>query len=312
MTKPTKLNLSKTTFENQLKDEIKRLLKQMDLKIPNSEKTNDILRNYLTIRLKLINPKIRKVLVNPNFIKEIILHPKRKEIELIFNIAKSGGNLNYFQSKRVIQSRFHDHLLNEWNIYHFHLSSEKDKKSKFVKQVDSLLFVYITDDIFVILGTDKHKYGIFADTKWIEILHDNFPELISQYKIKHWKDVNPKVNATERQTLWDKGYSLPMTKIRDTVYFSPGGGRMTSGHGMNVAESVNDILRWIYKLTDQINEYPKELCEYLQILPEKAKFKVQFGKEKLELVEIESKIKLLEFPEILIEKSELIKRIKTA
>lgn len=306
------MNLTKNNFENQLKEDIKRLLKQMDLKIPNSEKVSDVLRNYLTIRLKLINPKTRKVAVNPNFIKDLILHPKRKEIELIFNVAKNGGNLNYFQSKRVIQSRFHDHLLNEWNIYHFHLSSEKDRKSKFVKQVDSLLFAYITDDDFVILGADKHKNGIFGDSKWIEILHDYFPELITEYIVKDATDVNPKVNATERQTLWDKGYSLPMTKIKNTIYLSPGCGRMTSGHGMNVALTTNDILRWIYKLTDQINDSYKEICEFLKINPENAEFKVQFGEKELELIEVYSKTKLLEFPERLIEKNELQKRIKTA
>jgi hypothetical protein len=297
-------------FETDLKYEIKRISDDIGIKVKLTDGLDKVLRDYLTVRLKLIDLKKRKVRFCPDFYKELGKHPQKKEVEHIAKLAESGGNLNVFQSRRLLQTGFHDHLMSEWNIYHFHLSLKPDKKSKFVKQVDQLLFAFIDGETIVFLGTDTHREGIFADVKWIEVLHDHFPELIEKYRDYSKDEVSPIVNASERQTLWNKGYTLGMTKVRDAVYLNPGIGRSASGHSSDVITTEISILRWIYKINEQIDECSFEICQYLDIDMDKARFKVKFD-DTLALYEITTGIKLFDFPQVLIEKEELKNRLST-
>ncbi|HVD97747.1 MAG TPA: hypothetical protein VNB90_06040 [Cytophagaceae bacterium] len=296
-------------FEEDVKLALSRAANEIGFKVSPNLKLDDVILNYLTVRNKLIKSHKRNISINPEFSNEIEEHPKRNEILEIIRISLSGGNLNIFQSKRLIQTNFHDHLLAQWNIYHFHLSLEKDKKSNFVKQIDWLLFAYVDNERIIFLGANKHTPGIFGDKKWIEILHDFFPKVIEQYKIE-MTDVYPNVNSVENQMLWDKGYSLSMIKIRDVVYFNPGHGIMTSGHSSQLSSTTVDILRWIYSLTSQIKESYNEICEYIQLPVEEASFKIRLGEETLELYEVKTGIELLKFPSHLISREELLARLK--
>ncbi len=295
-------------FENDLKLEISVISNDMGFKISLNQDFYKVLLDYLTVRLKIVEPKYRQILINPDFLIELINHPKKREIETIIDFAKNGKGLNIFQSRRLFQSSFHDHLQQEWNIYHFHLSLEKDHKSIFVKQVNSLLFAYIDETHIVFLGTDTHKNGIFGDVKWIEILHDKFPHIIEKYRDNEILDIYPKLTSIERQTVWEKGLSVGMTKVKGVVYHNPGVGQMLSGHSMIVSKTAMEISRWINKLRGQINQNRKEISDYLGISDGLAEFKIRFGERKLELIELSSRTKLLEFPEILIEKEERIKK----
>lgn len=303
--------MNEINFENDLRDELKDISSSIGFKISGNKNLDHMLMDYLTVRTKIIEAKPRNVLINPFFQLEISTHLKRKEIEFIIQTAGRGGNLNIFQSKRLLETNFHDHLQNEWNIFHFHLSLKKDKKTKFVRQVDSLLFAFIDNNQVIFLGTDTHKEGVFADTKWIEILHNFFPNSIKEYKDEEITSVYPKINATERQMLWNKGFTLGMTKIKGVVYRSPGIGRTTSGHSLVNSKTSSEILRWVYKLKEQVVESYSILCKYLGIEDNVAEFKVRFGQTTLELYEKGSNEILVTFPDILLDTKELGTRLSS-
>lgn len=295
-------------FENQFKQEIHREAAKIGFRITASKSFPDTLLDFLTVRLKLIEAKPRIAVMSPPLLNEFFTHPKRKEIETIFNHALQGGDLNRYQSKRLLESRFHDHLLNEWNIHHFHLSLKLKGKSKLESRGNELLFAFIDDQQILFLGLAKHTPGVFADTKWIEILHDYFPKVLEPFEMKSWSDVNPKVNAEERQMVWNKGYTLGMTKVRNKVYFSPGLGRMTSGHGNEVVTIQGNIIRWMHKIDLQIVDSINELSLFLKTPKERINFAINFGKETLQLLEHSSKTKILKFPQELFPKKEIQKK----
>jgi len=297
-------------FENDLKKEIKRVSSQLRLKVSINERLDKILRDYLTVRFKIIDEVPRNVYISPPLQAKIQKHPKKKEILTIVRLAKEGKNLNIFQSKKLLQTGFHDHLMSEWNIYHFHLSLAADRKSKFVKQVNNLLFSYIDTERIILLGTSNHVDGVFADVKWIEILHDYFPRVIQKYKDETIREISPKVNSSERQMLWNKGYTLGMTKVRNTVYINPGLGRATSGHSSSVVTAVIDIMRWINKLNEQVENYGELLRDYLNLTNSEIKLKIRLEKD-LHLFEEITQQKLLTYPEVLISKGEFEKRLQS-
>lgn len=187
-------------------------------------------------------------------------------------------------------------MMTEWNIYHFHLSLEPDKRSCFVKQVNALLFAYIDDDNIVFLGTGTHKDGIFGESKWWMLIHDNFPEVIAKYKTDA-KDVYPSLTAKERQSLWNAGISTFMIKVRDTVYYSPNLGRMTSGHNMMVIRQTMAILDWIDSISKQLEEHYDMICKALKVKSVNAQFKVLIHEGTLILAEMSTKQQVLKIYE---------------
>ena len=285
-------------FEKDLREEIEEAASNMGFKLAKGKNLWDTVLDYLTVRNKLIEVKQRKVLVCPDLLFTLFnspLHPKRKEINEIINIAKKGGNLNPFLSKKSLQSNFHDFMRSEWFICHFHLSLEKDKTSQFVKQVNSLLFAYIDDEYVVFLGTDIHRDGVFGNESWLELIHTNFPHVIMKYKSDK-TEVYPQVSAAEREIFRDKGYTLFMTKVKDTVYYNPGVGIMSSGHSMNDVRTTDNIHRWLHDIAEQLKEYHDIICAKLNVEIGKATFKIIL-QDKLFLCEISTSQAVLEFPQ---------------
>jgi hypothetical protein len=272
-------------FEEDIKAAMQYQLSDFKVRLPVKASLHDGLLDYLTVLRKLIRKKPRKVLYNPDFFSVLSQHPKQKEILHLQYLFEDGKDVNHFQSKRLFQANFHDHLVYEWDIFHFHLSFEKEKKGRFAKQTKQLLFVYINDTEAIFLGTDNHSSGTFGDIKWQEVLYDHFPYILDPHRDNRITEIWPKVNALERQTLWDKGYLLGMTTIRGQVFHNPGLGRTSSGHSIVVCKQVNEILRWIYIVTEQFERCYEDICNYMGISIDRANFQLQFGVKTLEVIE---------------------------
>lgn len=285
-------------FEADLKNQLQTLAGQAGIKLPSNRNIREALIDYLTFQGKLIEPRSRRVLISPELLDELPRNPRRSVINHIAAMASRGDNINCFQSKKVLQTNFHDHLLNEWGVHHFHLSLQKDKGGLFVKQTNALLFVYVDDEHFTLLGVDTHRDGVFGDIKWLEILHDRFPHLIEQFKDAEVRDVVPKLTATERQRVWDVGFTLGMTRVRDTVYHSPGVGRILSGHRFSILSNTNSILRWLHAMATQFKVYAKDICRGYGLDPNNLVATLIVVDGKLHIVDKVTSSTLISFPDI--------------
>jgi hypothetical protein len=284
-------------FEEDLKKELHCGFDSFGIRLSYRNSLTEFLLDYLTIAKKIIRSRRRKVDISPSLQSELATHAKQKEILHLKDELSVGKNVNYFQNKKLFQTKFHDHLVYEWNIFHFHLSFEKERKSKFVKQVKQLLFVYIEDKRAIFLGTNNHTEATFADTKWIEILHEHFPETISKYRDDTITKIYPELTPVERQGLWDKGYLLGMTNVNGTVYHNPGIGRATSGHSVIVTKQVNEILRWLWETNAVFKEKYENICKAIGKTPFECKFQLQFGPETMFIIELNSNNIVLTYPE---------------
>ena len=88
-----------------------------------------------------------------------------------------------------------------------------------------------------------------------------------------------------------------MTKIRGNIYFGPGLGGMTSGHGHDVVRTATAINRWINKLNKQLEDNYSYICNLLNIDENLAYFKVKFNDRHLSLFEVNTSAPILNFPE---------------
>ncbi len=238
-------------FHSDLKNEIFEILENSGIKISNKQNAYKTLIDFLNLKSKILELKKRKILIVPQFEKIIDNHHKKKEILTIIDDARSGENINYFQSKRIIQSKQLDHLSSEWNIFHFHLSIKPDKDSHFAKRGDLLMFAYIEDDIIVFLGLDKHKDS-FSNLKWLEILERNFPYLLEKFIAPDLPEIEGNFNTKDRELLWDSGVSSGFIKLNGKTYLSPGIGKVTSGYNIQIVMQANHIMNWITLIEEKI------------------------------------------------------------
>jgi hypothetical protein len=285
-------------FEADLKRQMHELFAEYGYRIPYRNELHEMVTEYLTIHKKFIDIRPRTVLVNPELLVKLPRHPKRKEISGIQSALVAGENINLFQSKRLFQSRFHDHLLYEWNIAHFHLSLERERKHGFVKQTDQLLFVYLDEDTAVLLDTAKHEKGIFASTRWQEILEIHFPHILAPFVDSTITKVYPEVDAVGRQMLWDKGYTLGMTEINGKVIHSTGIGRSTTGHSMIVMKTANELLRWVHNISLICRDQFEQLAILFDLDPVKTILKLVFT-DTIDIIDQYSGKKIVSFPDYL-------------
>jgi hypothetical protein len=289
--------VNKFDFESDLKQAIQNEYIHLGVKINISKQLDEMLLDYLTVHFKIIQRTRRQVRVSSILRDKLATHPKGSVVDIIKDRLERGLDVNLFQSKRLFQSDFHDHLLFEWQIHHFHLSTEKDFKGYFLKKTNALLFAYIDEKQALLLDIENHKDGIFADEKWLEILDNEFPEILEPHIDKEIKEVYPNLTSVDRQSLWSKGYSIGMTKVNGKIIHSPGIGRMSSGHSMIASKTANEIIHWIYSIKKQFSQYGEEICNSLGLSPTETNFKVRLGNPTLDVIDENTKTKILSFPE---------------
>ncbi|QXP59699.1 hypothetical protein [Olleya sp. HaHaR_3_96] len=287
--------MSNFDFHRDLKNEIVEILNSSGIAISLEQNIQKLLIDFFNLQSKILEPKKRNVHIVPNFEPEIKEHHKSLEIRTIIKYAKEGENLNSFQTDRIIQSKQIDHLSNEWNIYHFHLSLNPDKKPKFVKRGNLLLFAYIDEKNIIFLGLDKHKNS-FSDLKWIQILEKNFPHIMEKFLAPDLPPVEQNFSTTDREEIWKSGISSGFMNINGKTYLCPGFGKVSSGHNIQVVMKSNYILHWISRvenIIDKENEYFKNKVTFL---------KLRISQKTIEIFENKEGNILFEYPSLDIKK----------
>lgn len=236
-------------FQDDLKNEISKILNNSGLKISLEQNIHKILIDFFNLKSKILESKKRNVFIVSELEEQIKLHNKRLEIQTIIQLANDGENLNCFQTNKIIQSKQIDHLSNDWNVFHFHLSLESDKKPKFVKRGDLLLFAYIDEENIIFLGLDKHKDS-FSNLKWLEILEKNYPHILKKFLAPDLPSVEKNFTTSDREKMWKSGVSSGFMNINGKTYLCPGLGKVTSGHNLKVIIQSNKILNWVTRVED--------------------------------------------------------------
>ena len=129
-----------------------------------------------------IEPRPRKVL----FCKDFIVPDDHKgEVESILELVKSGGDLTQFLGKNIRKLGAPDMILNFWGIFHFHM---KPFSQRIPGADDNLLFAYVTDDTFYVVGFGGHER--LYDTGLIKTLQMDFPQVFPSCSEKPVVDID--------------------------------------------------------------------------------------------------------------------------
>lgn len=171
--------------------------------------------------------------------------------EILKTKAERGEDLSAHQSKKLLDAKFNDHLLNDWGIHHFHLGTDVDTGSpSFVKRTELLLFARLTDDSVFLIDISRH--GAWSDQRLVEIMHANWPDSIERYRLRGILGLERVVTNEDRERLREAG-ALTFVQLADgTVYAPIGGGYSSSGLGIDVVRKSGYYAQRVRNLEAQV------------------------------------------------------------
>lgn len=165
----------------------------------------------------------------------------------IENLASSGGDLKPYLHRPIKKSKYNDALLNDWGIHHFHLGSRLEADG-FVNRTSELLFAHVSRERFLMIDVLDHSS--FNDDALIEVVHANWPEVLSRYAAPEVVSVVDPPNP-ERREKYRRAGVVTLTQVADgTVYVPPGGGYQSSGLSSDALSCAFRILNRATHLSD--------------------------------------------------------------
>jgi hypothetical protein len=195
---------------------------------------DEVVDIYFSMEERRINPLPRNV----NLSKSFVCPPELQNTwEQLKNKIQEGQDLTPHLSRKVNNAGDNDSMLNEWGIFHFHLG-ESLELDGFIERSGPLVFGYVTNSDFYAVNIFNH--GNWTNDDIIEIIHTNWPEIISAYKI-HALSISTNPSPTERATLRKKNCNA-LIQVQDrTIYGAIGGGFMSNG------SSANSMMKKMYQ-----------------------------------------------------------------
>ena len=176
------LEMTQWSLEIDLKKDLESFMeKQMrKMNIPPSG-TRSIMYEYFNTQKRVIAATPRKVLYSRDFqcpeeYQEALLQFEQS--------AREGKNLNAYLSDQIRKTEKADDLLNDWNIYHFHLT-RRFREDGFAKRSDYQIFAWVTADCIYMIQIYPHREAhLYTKKELLKIIETNWPELLKPHHIK--------------------------------------------------------------------------------------------------------------------------------
>ncbi|MBV1821457.1 hypothetical protein L0P54_10115 [Anaerosalibacter bizertensis] len=237
-------------FVKDWQEEILKDIKKEGIQIPNDIRTDSLIIKYFTYLRK-------KGTGQPYHIhksKEFKCPSELKYgLNQIIYILEYGGDISPYLSKQVDELE-NDGMFNDWGVLHFHLGKEMEKNNKYVKRTGPLLFVYFKENNAYLINIYKH--GDWTKKEVLQIMYDNWPELIEPFIMKEVQGLSTSFTEKEHQELRKSGVATIMElknrKGNNVVIMPPGLGITTSRDALIDVRNYDYEVDKIHSLEDLI------------------------------------------------------------
>ena len=182
---------------------------------------------YFTMRKRLVEKRPRKVILPHGFTCPSAL---QNGLDALMKKFENGEDVNPHLSRTTKELDFPDLMLFDWNIHHFHLGTTIEADG-YMSRTGDILYAIVSKDEVHFIKIQPHNH--WSDLDLIETIHQNWPELISMFKI----DGTPEVafNSTEIAQLRKAHVNVMITTQDGTGYLGMGMGFMTDGSSSDAA-----------------------------------------------------------------------------
>lgn len=203
---------------------------------------------YYNVLKRIVAAKPRKIHKSKEFICPESYRLALKNFE---EKVQRGDKLTPFLSEKLKDASYSDGMLNDWNIYHFHLTNRM-KKNGWARRSDYELFAYVTETDMYFVQIYEHKNPLlYCQQDIIRIIYDNWPMLLDQFHLKDICSLTEVIDDEQYKKLREANISTFVELGENLVFGLIGGGYMSdgsSGEAMNLSDFIYNRLREIEKL----------------------------------------------------------------
>lgn len=281
-------------LQNDLRIIVEKMLDNYGLEYSDEDTIKEKLDRWLNTHFKLITPHPRELVFSEKINSIEISSEFTAAYHSIQKKLKEGTPVNEYLSKTVYIEDEPDYLFFDWGIYHLHLSEEPDpRETRFCKRTSSLLFLYITIEkaYFIDIRSHNEEY-VFAQKELLQIIHDEWPELLESFKAKGFT-MNENITNAEDIHKLRKGGALLFQKVGDDIYMPMGGGASTARTSLNVTTTSDRITMMVRELEKWVTDNYDDIIKKINLAnPDitELDFKLLFNEQGFFLLEQNSKV----------------------
>ena len=203
---------------------------------------DDAVFQYYNLMKRKVEKRPRKVLYSKEFRCPEEYGLALTEFE---DKAKAGANLTPFLTEKLEQADYHDLLLNDWGIQHFHLSRRYRDDGR-VGRSKYLIFAKVTaDTIYMIQIYDHNADDVFSRKELIRILCDNWPDMMERYHIQGAQELTEHYNDHEYNAIREAHIQTFVELGENQIYGLMGGGIASNGSSLEVLLQSDYWIRWL-------------------------------------------------------------------
>lgn len=231
--------------------------KNIGIKYIPSPNLNTCLFDFMNLDMKLVNSRPRLIYKSDTLKSRVIPLKYLRSLSYIENKIKKGESITYHMSKRTLDPKYRDLLMNTWIIQHIHLSHTKDQRDqKFYNRSKYLLFAMFSENQAFFIDIREHnEKNVFAKQELLSIIDRNWPQILTVHNHHDAEFLNNQYTDADIDILRKKGYSITTTAVNGKIVINPGIGITTSGHNIHVIRRANWVIRYLY---DSIQEVEKD------------------------------------------------------
>ena len=242
-------------FRNDLYEIAKQLLDRCDVDTSGAT-GRDFIEMYMNICLRLI-PQQKYQVLRSNALAARSLSKKINDgINSVQGKLEQGVDITPHMSKRILDGTFQDLLFSDWGIYHLHLGLSM--KGNFIERTGEVLFLSIQGSRAYFVDVRDHgrngERHVFAQFDLLQILADDFPEVIKPFEMKAITGLSHNVTDPEEISIYRNGGVSLAHEINGKVYAPMGGGITTACTSIRVVEETDRLLKWADTLENNIKE----------------------------------------------------------
>lgn len=209
----------------------------------SNEGARAISLRYFSLKRRLLTARPRTLFDS----KQFTCPPQHQVgLDAIKAKAQRGDPLWPHMSTRLADPDYNDLLLNDWGIHHFHLStSAHPRVPGFLARTGPVLFARATDSAFYLVDVMSH--GDWARRRVVEIIRNNWPDLIAPCKLAGIASASPHTDDHHRNMR--KAHAMTLLHFDDGSSYVPfGGGLTSSGHCVDAVDEMDKCTSWIREL----------------------------------------------------------------
>ena len=224
-----------------------------------SNYAGNLLLVYFKNEQLTIIPKPRQVMYSKQF---KCPEGYEKALKEFIEKVNTGKDLSKFMStkSRWIKRNFNDDLLNDWGIYHFHLTRRFHEDGT-AKRSKYQLFACCDDNTVYLVQIYPHDMkNVYSQKELLLIVKDNWSHLL--YFLDDGK-LSEQISDETRASL-RSNHCMTLTEIDDKIYFPRGGGYASDGSSINAVRKHNLYLNQVHILERVFKDKNIEIMEYIQ------------------------------------------------